>query len=505
MKVFLMFPDRDLHTEEPLAPWAGELEQDLGLDTVFNAMARGDEFLFKVVRQVLLSSLTDPQEILYRQAVLRDCLKNPGIVREIYGIAVQAVEGKRRLWLGRYGSFPSSILSGARSMLECYLEYLRELRRIAALYGDLFESQGFGRFFSMLKSELEEAYLDTIGRHLDMLKFRAGILVSAELGPGNEACNYVLRKPSQKDRSWVTRVASRWKSRVYSYSLHPRDDAGARALDEIRNKGISRVANAVAQSADHVEGFWKTLHRELAFYVGCLNLSEALSEMGEPTTFPVPAPAGARCMNAEGLYDVALALTMGERVVGNELVADGKDLVIITGANQGGKSTFLRSVGLAQLMMQSGMFVPAESFSGELCTRLFTHYKREEDPTMKSGKLDEELERMSGIVDALTGNSMVLFNESFGATNEHEGSEIAWGILNALLESRVRVFFVTHLYELARRFCQKGSPNVLFLRAQRQPDGKRTFKLLEGVPLPTSYGMDLYREIFEREKAVGLL
>jgi len=356
----------------------------------------------------------------------------------------------------------------------------------------------------MLKSELEDAYLDTMSRHLDMLKFCAGMLVSAELGPGNEACSYVLRKPSQKDRSWVTRVASRWKSRVYSYSLHPRDDAGARALDEIRNRGISWVANAVAQAADHVEGFWKTLHRELAFYMGCLNLSEALSEIGEPITFPVPAPAGARRMSAEGLYDVALALTMGQRVVGNELAADGKDLVIITGANQGGKSTFLRSVGLAQLMMQSGMFVPAESFTGELCTRLFTHYKREEDPTMKSGKLDEELERMSGIVDALTGNSMVLFNESFGATNEHEGSEIAWGILNALLESRVRVFFVTHLYELARRFCQKGSPSVLFLRAQRQPDGKRTFKLLEGVPLPTSYGMDLYREIFEREKAVGL-
>jgi DNA mismatch repair ATPase MutS len=76
-------------------------------------------------------------------------------------------------------------------------------------------------------------------------------------------------------------------------------------------------------------------------------------------------------------------------------------------------------------MMQSGMFTPAESFSSNVCDGLFTHYKRQEDATMKSGKLDEELSRMSDIVDNMTPNSMVLFNESFAATNEREGSEIA--------------------------------------------------------------------------------
>ncbi|GLI35569.1 hypothetical protein DAMNIGENAA_30020 [Desulforhabdus amnigena] len=70
--------------------------------------------------------------------------------------------------------------------------------------------------------------------------------------------------------------------------------------------------------------------------------------------------------------------------------------------DQGGKSIFLRSIGLAQLMMQCDMFVPAESFSSNVCEGLFTHYKREEDPAMKSGKLDEELSRMSEIVDNLS-------------------------------------------------------------------------------------------------------
>jgi DNA mismatch repair ATPase MutS len=182
--------------------------------------------------------------------------------------------------------------------------------------------------------------------------------------------------------------------------------------------------------------------------------------------------------------------------VGNDVNADNKDFVIITGANQGGKSTFLRSIGLSQLMMQCGLFAPAESFSSNICDGLFTHYKREEDATMKSGKLDEELSRMSDIVDNITSSSMLLFNESFAATNEREGSEIARQIICALLEKRIKIFFVTHLYEFAHGFLDKKMENAIFLRAERQADGGRTFKLVEGEPLQTSYGEDLYNMIF---------
>ncbi len=220
-------------------------------------------------------------------------------------------------------------------------------------------------------------------------------------------------------------------------------------------------------------------------------------EKGEPISFPLPLAEGKHKHSFNGLYDVCLSLHKEQRVVGNDLNADDKNLIIITGANQGGKTTFLRSIGISQLMMQCGMFVPAESFSSNVCEGIFTHFKREEDTTMKSGKLDEELSRMSGIVDNLTSNSLLLFNESFSATNEREGSEIARQIISALIEKHVKVFFVTHLYEFASRFYDKRMENVIFLRAERQDDGKRTFKLIEGKPLQTSYGEDLYNDIFD--------
>jgi len=181
--------------------------------------------------------------------------------------------------------------------------------------------------------------------------------------------------------------------------------------------------------------------------------------------------------------------------------ADGKSLVIVTGANQGGKTVFLRSIGLAQLMMQCGMFVPARSFRSGVCHGLFTHFKREEDPAMKSGKLDEELARMSAIADRITSNAMVLFNESFAATNEREGSEIAGQITRALVERGIRVFFVTHLYTFARGLYDGRTGGTLFLRAERQADGGRTFRMIEGEPLQTAYGEDLYYGIFGKSRA----
>jgi DNA mismatch repair ATPase MutS len=115
---------------------------------------------------------------------------------------------------------------------------------------------------------------------------------------------------------------------------------------------------------------------------------------------------------------------------------------------------------------------------------------------MEQGKLDEELSRMRDITDHITPGSMLLGNESFSSTNEQEGSEIGRQIVRALTESGVRVFFVTHLFDLARSFYSAQADNTLFLRPERHGDRHRTFRLLPGEPLSTSYGPDLYRQIF---------
>ncbi len=491
MKAFLMHRDRDFDFEGDLPANQEALIQDLELDTLLSTMAAGDRFMFEVSRRALLLSLPDPDAIAYRQQVVTDCLEQPTVVRELYALAGEALTAQKSVWWGLRNDSPRRSLGSAVQKMELFSGFLRRLHAMAEEHAPKFSSPGFTRLFATLQEELDSAYLELVESQLKALKFTGGILISARLTAGNKGKAYTLRR--QQEQGFLGRIFDR---SGYTFTIPDRDTGGFTALGTLEDRGTNLVANALAQSVDHVDAFFVMLRTELAFYVACLNLSERLAEQGEPTAFPIPVPRGEPALSARGLYDVCLALTTGQRVVGNEVDADGKSLVMITGANQGGKSTFLRSVGMAQLMTQAGMFVGAQSLRVNVCDGVFTHYKREEDETMESGKLDEELARMSTIADHVTANCMLLCNESFASTNEREGSQIARQVVRALLDEGVKVVFVTHMFDLADGFHRQKLDTALFLRAERRPDGERSFKLSPGAPLPTSYGEDSYRKIF---------
>lgn len=496
MKAFLMFPDRDFDPEQALPPNVDDLTQDLELPTLIDAMARGDEFLADICRAALLSSLTDQNEILYRQDVVRDCQANEAVIRELYNLTVESIARERKIHGWMSDRYPAAILSHAIQVLELFSQVLRTLRGIAQEHVDEFHSEGFGRFFRMLLDELDDDYFQQIQSHLRRLRLQDGVLISATLDDGGKNSGLVMRRPL-KDRQTLGERLQAFTHPAPSFRIAERDEAGANALNELRGRGVNLVADALARSTDHILSFFHMLRNELAFYIGCLNLHEALVARNQPVTLPVMPDASENGFSCEGLYDASLALLTEEPVIGNDVSAEGIPLIVITGANRGGKSTFLRSVGLAQLMMQCGMYVPAARFSASIRSAVFTHFKREEDASMSSGKLDEELARMSEIADRIRPEALVLFNESFSSTNEREGSEIGRQVVNALLASHITVMFVTHQYDLAHGFARSRSVNALLLRARRD----RTFKLTIGDPLPTSFGDDLYRKVFTEDSA----
>jgi MutS domain V len=493
MRARLAYQQSHLDLEQPVPANAAELERDLELATLFEAMAGGDGYLRDLVGKAFLASLGDADAIRYRQAVLADCLEHPGVVRELYSLAVEGLETKQKVMHFWFRESPDGLLRKSLRILELLVDVLRRLRKVADEHGPGFESAGFRSLFATLQRDLGDTYLAEVEHHRRELEFRRGALISARLGRANRGTHYVLRKP--RERGLIERLTPAGSS-GYSFTIAARDEHGQRSLEELRNRGIKHAANALAQSVDHILGFFETLRTELGFYVCCLNLHERLTEKGQPTAFPEPQAADQPILAARALYDPSLALELPGRVVTNDVEADGKRLVMITGANQGGKSTFLRSLGVAQLMMQAGMFVAAEAFRASVCTGVFTHFKREEDPTMTSGKLDEELSRMSEIAESIGPNGLLLCNESFASTNEREGAEIARGVVRAMVDADVRVCFVTHLFELGDSLYREELPAALFLRAERKPSGERTFRVVPDRPLPTSYGVDSYQRVF---------
>ena len=126
-----MYPDRDFDLDRDLPPNEPELRGDLELGVLLRAMAGGDKFLFDVARQGIHSRLTDPAEIVYRQHVLADCIGQPGVVRDLYEIAVAAIAGEKKIlgWLFR--DSPETIVHRTRQLLQLYVDMFRRLRTAA--------------------------------------------------------------------------------------------------------------------------------------------------------------------------------------------------------------------------------------------------------------------------------------------------------------------------------------------------------------------------------------
>lgn len=139
------------------------------------------------------------QPAAHRLDILNDCLKQPDVVRELYAIAVEAVEKKRKHYLGALAHYPDWVLRLSLELIESLLDTVRKLREMADVHGHRFVSDGWTRFFTMVKEELSDSYFTEVRYHLAQLKFRKGVCISARLGKGNQGSDYVLRRPPPEE------------------------------------------------------------------------------------------------------------------------------------------------------------------------------------------------------------------------------------------------------------------------------------------------------------------
>ncbi len=353
----------------------GDPVKDLALPVLFEAMAQGDACIAEVVRKVLLTSLAnDEATIAYRQQILHDCLLHPQTVRELYEFAGAAVAQAKKQYLNTIARYPVWILSQSIRHLTEFLAMVRDLKQLTVRHESLFAAPG-SRLFSLGCDEVDDDYLMTVSNHLQRLKFHRGMLMSASLGRGNKGANYLLHRPALARRAvkacpagdLAARLVLVKKASSPTASSPPTGRRGIRVLSSLRDQGLMRTAAALAQSSDNIRSFFTNLRNEDGFYVGCLNLRQRLVDMGSPICMPVPEPLAARRFTCRGLYDVCLSLQIGRPAVGNDVQADGDDLVLIGAPTRGASRPCCAALGVAQCLLQSGMFVGAETMRASVC------------------------------------------------------------------------------------------------------------------------------------------
>jgi DNA mismatch repair ATPase MutS len=231
---------------------------------------------------------------------------------------------------------------------------------------------------------------------------------------------------------------------------------------------------------------------EAEFFIAVRTLTDPLVASGLPRCYPQLADAGADAgLEVTGAYDLALALTIDPAVVvGNDLTLDAAQRqLVITGANQGGKTTFARTLGQLHHLASIGVPVPAARARLRLTDQVFTHFERGEVLADAEGRLMDDLRRLDIILRAATPASVVILNELFSSTSHADAREMGQRVLQHLADRGALTVFVTFVDELA------ASPAVVSLVAE--VDGgegvRRTFRMLRQPANGAAYAEVLAR------------
>ena len=245
--------------------------------------------------------------------------------------------------------------------------------------------------------------------------------------------------------------------------------------------------------------FLLNLMPEFEFLVRGTNMLKALEQKGCALSIPEIRPLEERAFAATELYNPCVALKIEDDIVANDLVFDDKAAIyVLSGPNRGGKSVITCALGLAQVMMQLGMYVPAKEAVLSPVDGIYTHFPTGADDTIDKGRLGEECARLSEILDCVSSNSLVLLDESLSSTGSFEASYIAAEVLSGLAHIGCRCLFSTHLHELAAeidninsRSLASGGVAIDTLVAGMEGEGKRSFKIMCAKPDGKSYARDI--------------
>jgi DNA mismatch repair protein MutS len=188
-------------------------------------------------------------------------------------------------------------------------------------------------------------------------------------------------------------------------------------------------------------------------------------------------------------------------IVTNDVAMDEDGRIsILTGPNQGGKTTYTHMVGLCQLLAQTGLWVPAAQARLSPVDNIYTHYPVAEHLASGTGRFGEEAQRLHQIFAHATRYSLILLNESLASTNPGESLYIAQDLVRILRRLGARVIFATHLHELAAAVdalnaSTAGESRIVSLVASGTEAGDESprcsYKIVPGPPLGCSYAREI--------------
>jgi DNA mismatch repair protein MutS len=481
---------------------------DLNLDQVFAALA-ASRSSYRLT-PFFAEPLGDTTAIVYRHEVFRDLESEP--TRRAVETFVRAVADMReRLDQAAKLHYRRQRESWFLDAVGVYLDALRTLtERLSQL--DL-RSRGFRELRAYLARHVASAqFRELVAETLDLQRRLAGVAYSLRIRGSRVTVNRYADEPDQSRE--VGAVFARFQQgATKDYQVTFRDfvdmnHVEAMILDRVAQlhaEIFPRLSGFCASRGDFVDPVVGRFDREIQFYLAWLDLMGRLRAAGLSFCYP-EVSSTAKQVVAEDTFDVVLASKLvgeGRPVVCNDLALQcGERIFVVTGPNQGGKTTFARTFGQLHHLGRLGLPVPGRRARLFLCDRVFTHFEKEELVTDLRSKLEDELIRIREILEHATADSVVIMNESLASTTVDDALFLGRDVLLRLLDRGVLAVYVTFIDELTR-----VADGLVSMVSTVFPDdpARRTFKVVRQAADGRAYAMAIaekygltFRQLEER-------
>jgi DNA mismatch repair protein MutS2 len=244
---------------------------------------------------------------------------------------------------------------------------------------------------------------------------------------------------------------------------------------------MARLIDAVFDGLQEIVVSFVQLLGDCEFYLGALGFEDRVREAGLEASLPEMVSAS-EPRTMLGFFN-PLLLAHGIKPVPCDITLDRHDAtVLVTGPNSGGKTRLLQSLGLAQILAQSGLFVPARVAKITAVPGMVVSLLEETKVDQREGRLGTELVRIRELFEALPSGAMVILDELCSGTNPSEGEEIFELVVSMLAKLQPQVFITTHFLELAARLeREKKLDDLRFLQVDLGPDHEPTYQFVPGV------------------------
>lgn len=536
-KFSLLYPSTTAQTAS--YHWGNNTIVDLDLDKVVIAANMGPQYR-ETIKAMLFNISADADVIAYRQEVLTDLLTPNGIAAGLEEVLPLLARLHDSLSMRTdAGGIPMQETLGRLSELNTYVACVKKLYAILTAAGADLRAEGLRNLRDRLQEISGEATFQSLEQNLPGLLKRLssvpsitiGVNLDNELRPVEVTLLSVNEKPFKGGSLLQQLIGTKTVSdkpdqgiaQLYALPFVQVDQRGRtvssgkrvdpmmvplfKDLLKLVQAVIAPISSALKDYAQVNANFLVSIEQEVAFYLGAMRLIKKMQAVGLPMCRPEILPMQERACNIAGLYNLRLALDMQHEkpslcgvVVQNDVNFDANGRIfILTGPNQGGKTVYTQAVGIAQVLFQAGLYVPAETARISPTDGLYTHFAIEEKSIQGMGRLSEESKRLGDIFEAITPCSMVLFNESLSSTSAGESLYMAQDIIRALRLFGVRAIFATHLHELAEKVDVinhevDGDSLVISMVAEVDTQSNatnelvpRTYKIKPGPPKGHSY------------------